>query len=36
MISSKRSNEAATLLKIKLCDIPQRLIHEQQTTSFEV
>jgi len=34
MISSQRSSEAATLLKIKLCDIPQLLVHE--TMSYEL
>lgn len=34
MISSQRSSEAATLLKVRLCDIPQILVHE--TTSYEL
>ncbi|KAF0738689.1 UCH domain-containing protein [Aphis craccivora] len=33
-ISSQRSSEAATLLKVKLCDIPQILVHE--TTRYEL
>lgn len=34
ILSSNRSSDAATLIKLKLCDIPQILTH--QTVSYEL